>query len=30
MSIVVTITTREGIVMGADSRLTLTFPDPNA
>jgi hypothetical protein len=30
MSFVISITTREGIVMAADSRLTLTFPDPNA
>src|SRR6516164_3733621 len=27
MSLIITITTREGIVMAADSRLTLTFPD---
>jgi hypothetical protein len=29
MSFIITIATREGIVMAADSRLTLTFPDPN-
>ena len=29
MSFIITITTREGIVKAADSRLTLTFPDPN-
>jgi len=29
MSLIITVTTREGIVMAADSRLTLTFPDPN-
>jgi 20S proteasome alpha/beta subunit len=27
MSLIITITTREGIAMAADSRLTLTFPD---
>jgi hypothetical protein len=29
MSFVITIAVREGIVMAADSRLTLTFPHPN-
>ena len=29
MSFVITIAVREGIVMAADSRLTLTFKDPN-
>jgi hypothetical protein len=29
MSFMITIVTREGIVMAADSRLTLSFPDPN-
>jgi hypothetical protein len=29
MSFIITIATKEGIVMAADSRLTLSFPDPN-
>jgi hypothetical protein len=29
MSLIISFTTREGIVMAADSRLTLTFPDPD-
>jgi hypothetical protein len=29
MSFVITIAIREGIVMAADSRLTLTFKDPS-
>jgi hypothetical protein len=29
MSFIISIVTREGIVMAADSRLTLSFPDPN-
>jgi hypothetical protein len=29
MSLIISFATGEGIVMAADSRLTLTFPDPD-